>query len=97
MKDESFMEAWLLFAGTVVTAASSVIAVIITNNKAYRDILQQIEVTNAVRDEKIEELTREVRLHNNFAQRIPVVEGDMKVIREQIKVVNHRIEDLEGK
>lgn len=91
------MEAWLLFAGTVVTAVSSVIAVIITNNKAHRDILQQIEVTNAVRDEKIEELTREVRLHNNFAQRMPVVEGDMKVIREQIKVVNHRIEDLEGK
>lgn len=91
------MEAWLLFAGTVVTAASSVIAVIITNNKAHRDILQQIEVTNAVRDEKIEELTREVRLHNNFAQRMPVVEGDMKVIREQIKLVNHRIEDLEGK
>lgn len=91
------MEAWLLFAGTVVTAASSVIAVIITNNKAHRDILQQIEVTNAVRDEKIEELTREVRLHNNFAQRMPVVEGDIKVIREQIKVVNHRIEDLEGK
>lgn len=91
------MEAWLLFAGTVVTAASSVIAVIITNNKAHRDILQQIEVTNAVRDEKIEELTREVRFHNNFAQRMPVVEGDMKVIREQIKVVNHRIEDLEGK
>lgn len=91
------MEAWLLFAGTVVTAASSVIAVIITNNKAHRDILQQIEVTNAVRDEKIEELTREVRLHNNFAQRMPIVEGDMKVIREQIKVVNHRIEDLEGK
>jgi hypothetical protein len=97
MKEESFMEAWLLFAGTVVTAASSVIAVVITNNKAHRDILQQIEVTNAVRDEKIEELTREVRLHNNFAQRMPVVEGDMKVIREQIKVVNHRIEDLEGK
>lgn len=91
------MEAWLLFAGTVVTAASSVIAVVITNNKAHRDILQQIEVANAVRDEKIEELTREVRLHNNFAQRMPVVEGDMKVIREQIKVVNHRIEDLEGK
>lgn len=91
------MEAWLLFAGTVVTAASSVIAVVITNNKAHRDILQKIEVANAVRDEKIEELTREVRLHNNFAQRMPVVEGDMKVIREQIKVVNHRIEDLEGK
>ena len=39
-------------------------------------------------DEKITELTREVREHNNFAKRMPVVE-------EQIKVINHRIEDLE--
>lgn len=37
---------------------------------------------------KIEELTREVREHNNFAQRVPVLE-------EQIKVANHRIDDLE--
>lgn len=39
---------------------------------------------------KLEELTREVRDHNNFARRMPVVE-------EQIKVINHRIKDLEGK
>ena len=38
---------------------------------------------------KLNELTREVREHNNFARRVPVVE-------EQIKVINHRIEDLEG-
>ena len=37
---------------------------------------------------KVEELTREVREHNNFARRMPVVE-------EQIKVINHRIDDLE--
>ena len=46
-------------------------------------------VAKAVTDTKIEELTREVRLHNGFAQRMPVVE-------EQIKVINHRIEDLES-
>ena len=39
-------------------------------------------------DTKIQELTREVREHNNFAKRMPVVE-------EQIKVINHRISDLE--
>ena len=43
----------------------------------------------AVTDTKLDELTREVREHNNFARRMPVVE-------EQIKVINHRIEDLEG-
>ena len=42
----------------------------------------------AVQNQKIEELTREVREHNNFARRMPVVE-------EQIKVINHRIDDLE--
>ena len=44
--------------------------------------------TQAVTETKLEELTREVRLHNNFAQRVPVIE-------EQLKVANHRIADLE--
>jgi len=44
--------------------------------------------SQAVTETKLDELTREVREHNNFARRMPVVE-------EQIKVINHRIEDLE--
>lgn len=48
----------------------------------------KIEKWQAVTDTKIDELTREVREHNNFARRMPVLE-------EQIKVANHRIEDLE--
>ena len=48
----------------------------------------RIEKAHAVTETKLEELTREVRAHNNFAQRLPVLE-------EQIKVANHRIEDLE--
>ncbi|MDO4810531.1 MAG: hypothetical protein Q3985_01175 [Eubacteriales bacterium] len=50
----------------------------------------RLEKGQAVTDTKLEELTREVRLHNNFAQRVPVLE-------EQIKVANHRIADLEKK
>jgi len=49
---------------------------------------ERIKATQAVTDTKLDELTREVRAHNNFAQRMPVIE-------EQIKVANHRIEDLE--
>ena len=45
--------------------------------------------TQAVTEAKLEELTREVREHNNFARRMPVVE-------EQIKVLNHRVQDLEA-
>ena len=44
--------------------------------------------TQAVTDTKLEELTREVREHNNFARRVPILE-------EQMKVANHRIADLE--
>lgn len=50
---------------------------------------QKLQTAQAVTDCKIDELTREVRLHNNFAQRVPVIE-------EQVKVINHRIADLEG-
>lgn len=63
----------------LISGGLTLIGVLLTNLK-----------TQAVTDTKLEELTREVREHNNFARRMPVIE-------EQIKVVNHRIEDLEKK
>ena len=77
----------------LITAGLSLVGVMITNyfnNKSLSDkVTHQLEVAQAVTDTKVEELTREVRMHNNFAQRIPVME-------EQIKVANHRIADLEA-
>lgn len=67
-----------------VSLIGSVLAILNGNKK----ITQEMKVAQAVTDTKLEELTREVRAHNNFAQRVPVLE-------EQIKVANHRIEDLE--
>lgn len=64
------------------------IGVMITNSRSNSKMQNDMKTAQAVTDERISELTREVRLHNNFAQRIPVIE-------EQIKVVNHRIVDLE--
>lgn len=61
----------------------------VLSNKSTENKIQQQMVTNqAVNETKMEELTREVREHNGFARRMPVLE-------EQIKVINHRIEDLE--
>lgn len=90
---------WLGFAGTIITALGSLVAVIITNKANNDKIMHQMELqqlnikaelekAQAITDTKITELTREVREHNNFAKRVPVIE-------EQIKVANHRIEDLE--
>ena len=68
----------------IVGIVSAVISARATGN----DLQKKMEIQMAVMDTKLDELTREVRKHNNFAQRMPVVE-------EQIKVANHRIEDLE--
>lgn len=72
----------------IITGGLALVGVIITNVAGNRRTEQKIQVAQAVTDTKIEELTREVRKHNNFAEKIPV-------IQEQIKVVNHRIADLE--
>ena len=61
----------------LIAGAVTMIGVLIANSRSQ-----------AVTDTKLEELTREVREHNNFARRVPVLE-------EQIKVVNHRLADLE--
>ena len=66
----------------------SLLGVMLSNFSAARKTANSIETSQAVTDTKIEELTREVREHNGFARRMPVVE-------EQIKVINHRIADLE--
>lgn len=68
----------------VFTLAGTIITVLAGTRKTN----ENIKINQAVTDTKLDELTREVREHNNFAQRMPVVE-------EQIKVINHRIEDLE--
>ena len=74
----------------LITGGMTLTGVIISNLSAARKTQSTIEAKIEVQNEKIVELTREVRLHNNFAQRVPVLE-------EQMKVTNHRIEDLEGK
>lgn len=72
----------------LITGGLSLLGVIITNMQSNKKIESQLTTHQAVTDTKIDELTREVREHNNFARRMPVVE-------EQIKVINHRIEDIE--
>ena len=90
---------WLNLVGTIITAVGAIIAVVITNKGNNDKMIHQMEVqqltikaelekAQAITDTKITELTREVREHNNFAKRVPVIE-------EQISVANHRILDLE--
>ena len=72
----------------LITGGLSLVGVIISGLLTTKKTETAMKVNQAVTDTKLEELTREVRAHNNFAQRMPVVE-------EQIKVINQRIADLE--
>ena len=66
----------------------SIITALITGGLTLMGVLAANNKQQAITDTKLDELTREVRAHNDFARRVPVVE-------EQIKVMNHRISDLE--
>lgn len=101
--------ALIALIGVIFTAVASIVTQVILTKRGQEKMLTsmmesikhqselddqrldaKLEKHQAVTDIKIDELTREVRAHNNFAQRMPVVE-------EQIKAINHRIEDLEHK
>ena len=81
-------EALISAGAAIVVGVLSLVGVMVTNSRSNSKMQNEMKTSQAVTDERISELTREVRLHNNFAQRIPVIE-------EQIKVVNHRVGNLE--
>lgn len=74
--------------GSIITGGLALIGVIISNLTAHRKTSHEMEISQAVTNEKIETLTEEVKKHNAFAEKIPLLE-------ERIKVVNHRLSDLE--
>ena len=76
-------------AAAVIAGVTALLSGLLSALVVAHKTTQQLKVSQAVTDTKIDELTREVRDHNNFARRMPVVE-------EQIKVINHRIDDLEN-
>lgn len=80
----------IIAAGSsIVVGVLSLIGVITTNNHSNNKMQSKMQTAQAVTDERIAELTREVRKHNDFAMRIPVLEAE-------IARINGRIKELEG-
>lgn len=73
----------------IIAGGLALVGTVITTLAGFKKTNQSIQTSQAVMDEKLAELAREVREHNGFARRMPVVE-------EQIKVINHRVADLEA-
>lgn len=72
----------------LITGGLALVGVVITNISGNRSVQAKLEKSQAVTDTKLEELTREVREHNHFARRVPVME-------EKLKVLEHRVKHLE--
>lgn len=72
----------------IITGAATLVGVLISNSRHARDMESRLERAQAVTDTKLEALTREVRLHNELARRVPVLE-------EQLHSMSHRLKDVE--
>ena len=77
---------------SIATSLLSLVGVCVTawagNRRTSLELSARLETAQAVTDTRLDELTREVREHNHFARRMPVLE-------EQLKVLSHRIKNLE--
>ena len=73
----------------IITGSLSLIGVILSNKSTENKIQRQLEIKMAITETKLEELTREVREHNNFARRMPAVERDIEHLTEEI----HHLEE----
>lgn len=73
---------------SIISAAATIGGVVLSTKASNREIQHKLETHQAVMDTKIDNLAALVNKHNHFAEKMPVIE-------EQIKVINHRLEDLE--
>lgn len=80
---------------SIIIAVISLVGVIITGYTTVNKVTQELHTQNEVQNVKIDNLAQEVKKHNDFATRIPVIEGELKLLSEKIKVANNRIADLE--
>ena len=74
-----------------VTGILSLIGVVITNNNSNRKVENQIQLSQAITDTKLENLTEEVKKHNNFATRVPVIENRLDTLENTVKEIKDEI------
>ena len=74
----------------LITGGLSLLGVLAAGNRSARAMEARLEKGQAVTDTKLEELTREVRIHNNFAMRVPVLEEQLKAAERRISQLEHR-------
>lgn len=79
----------------LVTGLCAIASTIVSAKATQDKVTAELHTQNEVQNTKIQHLTDEVKKHNDFARRIPEIEGNIKLLDEKLKVANHRIDDLE--
>ena len=83
--------------GSFVSATAAIIVCILNNKAQHRKIIEELNKQNELHAYRIGQLEQKMDKHNNFIERVYILEKEEAVIEEQIKVANHRIDDLEKK
>ncbi len=89
------MEAWLSFLGSVLVAIISLTGVVYTSKKQHSSTIAEVTTQIALMRKDIENLDEKVQKHNGVIERTYALESAVTLLDEQVKVANHRIEDLE--
>lgn len=79
----------------LISLLGTIISVYLSGKSTQDKVTAELHTQNEVQNVKIQNLTDEVKKHNEFAVRIPKLEGDIKLLEEKLSVANHRISDLE--
>ena len=79
----------------VISACAAIIVCVINSNSQNKKIIAEMDKNNELQGYKIEQLTQQVEKHNKVIERVYRLERSDEVEKEQIKVINHRINDLE--
>ncbi|MBR3592144.1 MAG: hypothetical protein IKL46_04765 [Clostridia bacterium] len=93
--DKDIVVALVAAGSSFLVGLMTLIGVIITNSKSNKSIENKLVVAQAVTDTKIDELKSQVEKHNKVIERVYKLEKSDEVEQEKIKVINHRIDDLE--
>lgn len=80
---------------SIIIAVISLVGVIVSGYITTSKVTQELHTQNEVQNVKIDNLAKKVEEHNTYGVRIPVIEGNIQLLEEKIKVCNKRIEDLE--
>lgn len=84
-------------AGTIITGILTLLGVVITNSSSNKSVESKLVTGQAVTDEKIDQLRREVEKHNNVIERVPVIENKINVLEEKVDKLEDRINNLDRK